>query len=296
MTRKPASLPALVTVNVEPLSSARSSVPARARSASASISARSSSTLLRVAAADDRDDEALLGLHGDAEVVAVEVDDLVALEPRVQLGELVQRQRGRAQHGRQQQLQLDVRAVALLDERDRRDLVVRACQVLGDLAPHAAQLLAAAVGCRGAADGPAAAADVGLGDAPARPGRRDASRDRHRAPRRCAGRAASPGRGRSRPARRRRRRSCVRLRGSGLGRSVAADDDEHGADRHDLAVGDQDPRRRCPPAGDGISTVVLSVWISTSGWSSAISSPSATSQRATSPSVSPSPRSGSLNS
>ena len=51
-----------------------------------------------------------------------------------------------------------------------------------------------------------------------------------------------------------------------------------------------------PAAGDGISTVVLSVWISTSGWSSAISSPSATSQRATSPSVRPSPRSGSLNS
>src|SRR5438105_6078143 len=51
-----------------------------------------------------------------------------------------------------------------------------------------------------------------------------------------------------------------------------------------------------PAAGDGISTVVLSVAISTSGASSAISSPSATSQRAISPSVSPSPRSGSLNS
>src|SRR5579864_3919004 len=51
-----------------------------------------------------------------------------------------------------------------------------------------------------------------------------------------------------------------------------------------------------PPAGDGISTVVLSVAISTSGSSSAISWPSCTSQRAISPSVSPSPRSGSLNS
>ena len=50
-----------------------------------------------------------------------------------------------------------------------------------------------------------------------------------------------------------------------------------------------------PEAGDGISTVVLSVWISTSGSSSAIVSPSETSQRATSPSVRPSPRSGSLN-
>ena len=51
-----------------------------------------------------------------------------------------------------------------------------------------------------------------------------------------------------------------------------------------------------PAAGEGISTVVLSVWISTSGSSSAISWPSSTSQRAISPSVRPSPRSGSLNS
>src|SRR4029079_181202 len=50
-----------------------------------------------------------------------------------------------------------------------------------------------------------------------------------------------------------------------------------------------------PAAGDGISTVVLSVAISTSGASSAISSPSATSQRAISPSIIPSPKSGSLN-
>ena len=55
-------------------------------------------------------------------------------------------------------------------------------------------------------------------------------------------------------------------------------------------------RDTTPAAGDGISTVALSVWISTSGSSSAISCPSVTSQRATSPSVRPSPRSGSLNS
>src|SRR5262249_19920661 len=54
--------------------------------------------------------------------------------------------------------------------------------------------------------------------------------------------------------------------------------------------------RTAPPAGEGISTVVLSVAISTSGSSSAISWPSCTSQRAISPSVNPSPRSGSLNS
>ena len=51
-----------------------------------------------------------------------------------------------------------------------------------------------------------------------------------------------------------------------------------------------------PAAGEGISTVVLSVAISTSGSSSASSCPSVTSQRAISPSVRPSPRSGSLNS
>src|SRR4051794_25265629 len=55
-------------------------------------------------------------------------------------------------------------------------------------------------------------------------------------------------------------------------------------------------RATLPAAGDGISTVVLSVCTSTSGSSSATSWPSVTSQRATSPSVRPSPRSGSLNS
>src|SRR5215212_3038364 len=51
-----------------------------------------------------------------------------------------------------------------------------------------------------------------------------------------------------------------------------------------------------PAAGDGISTVVLSVCTPTSGSSSATSGPTETSQRAISPSVRPSPRSGSLNS
>ncbi len=55
-------------------------------------------------------------------------------------------------------------------------------------------------------------------------------------------------------------------------------------------------RSTVPAYGEGTSTVALSVWISTSGSSSAISCPSVTSQRAISPSVRPSPRSGSLNS
>ena len=54
----------------------------------------------RVAAADDGDDEPLVGLDGDTEVVPVEVDDLVALEPRVQLGEALQLLGDGLQHGR----------------------------------------------------------------------------------------------------------------------------------------------------------------------------------------------------
>src|SRR6266700_2880919 len=61
----------------------------------------------RVAVADDRDDEPLVGLHGDAEVVAVEVDDLVALEPSVQLGHLFERLgHGLERHG-DEPLQID---------------------------------------------------------------------------------------------------------------------------------------------------------------------------------------------
>ena len=101
----------------------------------------------RRAVADDRHDEPCVGLHGDAEVVAVEVDDLVALEPRIELREPPERLGGRPQHGREQQLQVDVREVALLDERDRGDLAVRAAQVLDDLAPDPAHRLAAALRC-----------------------------------------------------------------------------------------------------------------------------------------------------
>src|SRR5918999_5101280 len=52
-------------------------------------------------------------------------------------------------------------------------------------------------------------------------------------------------------------------------------------------------RATTPAKGEGISAVALSVMTSTSGSSSAISSPSFTNQRSTSASVTPSPRSGS---
>ena len=88
VTTSPPSFPALVTVNVDPRSSSGSSEPARAASARRPASAASSVDGRGVAAADDGDDEALIGLDGEPEVVAVEVDDLVAFETRVQLGEL----------------------------------------------------------------------------------------------------------------------------------------------------------------------------------------------------------------
>ena len=80
----------------------------------------------RVAAAHHGDEQALLGLHGDPEVVAVEVDDLVAFEPRVQLGKLAQRVRGRAKDEGQQHREVDAAEVALLDVGHGRDLTVRA--------------------------------------------------------------------------------------------------------------------------------------------------------------------------
>ena len=58
----------------------------------------------RVAVTDDRDDESVLRLDGHAEVVAVEVDDRVSLEARVQLRKLAQRFRAGLQHRRHKQL------------------------------------------------------------------------------------------------------------------------------------------------------------------------------------------------
>ena len=179
------------------------------------------------------------------------------------------------------------REVALLDVRDRRHLAVRTRQVLDDLAAHAAHRLAPAFRRGGAAG----AADVVLGDPPARPLAgdrreidaellRDATDERRRlhAPAGGCGLRTAFGQPWRRPAG---PRPVLRSR------------------RAPSRPGRPRPRRRgsartLPAAGDGISTVVLSVWISTSGASSAISSPSATSHRATSPSVRPSPRSGQL--
>ena len=99
----------------------------------------------RIAAAHDRDDEALLGLDGDAEVVPVEQHDLVPLEPGVELGHLLERQGGGAKRERDEATQVEPRQVALLDPRDGRDLAVRPREVVGDEAADAAERDAAAL-------------------------------------------------------------------------------------------------------------------------------------------------------
>ena len=137
VTSTPPSLPALVMVKVEPRSSSGCE---RARSRGVREAPHVGVELLhraRVAAAHDRHDEAVVRLHGDAEVVAVEEHDLVPLEPRVQLGELAQRQGGCAERPGDERGQVDAREVALLDEGDRRHLAVGARHLLDDQAPHA---------------------------------------------------------------------------------------------------------------------------------------------------------------
>src|SRR6266566_2450539 len=98
-----------------------------------------------VAVADDRHDQALLGLHGDAEVVAVEVDDLVALEPRVQLGYFLQPLGHGLERQRDEPLQVDRAEVAFLHPRHGRHLRVGTSHVLGDQLPNPAQWLAASL-------------------------------------------------------------------------------------------------------------------------------------------------------
>ncbi len=249
VTNSPESLPALVTVKVEPRSSSGASLPARARSASASTSERSSSTAALRAAAHDGHDEPLVGLHGDAEVVAVEVDDLVALEARVQLRELLQGERGRAQHEREELFQVDVREVAFLDVGDGRHLAVRPRQVLDDLAPHAPHRLAPALGRRPGTARPGNSAHVVGADpsaGPARGDRREVDAELLREPPHERRRLHVPaGRVRARHGRGQTHghvRSGHRRRRDGRFARVAADHDEHGPDRDDVALRDPDAR------------------------------------------------------
>ena len=86
-----------MTVNVEPRSSSGSSAPVAGCLGEA---ARLGGELVdgrRVAVPDHGDDEPLIGLDGEPEVVAVEVDDLVTFEPAFSSGNSRERQRRRPQ-------------------------------------------------------------------------------------------------------------------------------------------------------------------------------------------------------
>ena len=146
--KSPASLPALDTVNVEPRRSSAPSDPVRARSASAAISAAKLVDGLLVRPADDRHHETVVGLHGDPDVVAIEVEDRVAVEARVQLRELDERVGARLHDRREEALERNVLEVALLHPGHGWHLAMRPGHVLGDHAADASQGLASAFGAR----------------------------------------------------------------------------------------------------------------------------------------------------
>ena len=139
VTKRPPSLPALVTVKVEPRSSSRVSVP-RARRRSQPLDLRRELVERgRIAVADDGHHETRIRLDGDPEVVPIEIDDLVAFESRVELGELLWGECRRLQRERHELREVDVREVAFLDEGDGRNLSVGSRQMLDDLPTHAAE-------------------------------------------------------------------------------------------------------------------------------------------------------------
>ena len=131
-------MPALVTVNVESRNSSPCSVPARAPSTASPDLGVDLGEREAVAAADDRYDEPGVRLHGDAEVVALEQHDLVAVDACVELREHTQRLGDRLQRRGNEKLPVDAGEVAFLDERDGGNLTVRALDLLDDRAPDPA--------------------------------------------------------------------------------------------------------------------------------------------------------------
>ena len=288
VAKSPPSRPALVTVNVAPRSSSGASVPARAPSArrrsSASVASRSSVSR----GAQHRRRQAALGLHRDAEVEALPEHDLAPVERGVQLGhgaeavhgggEQVGEVRARAARG------LEVGEVALLDDRHGRHLAMRAAEVLGDRAAHRVERHAPAAPARRLRR---RRADVVGGDAPA--GAR--ARDRLEVDAELGGQPAHGRRGL-------RARLCGRGRGRrrGLWR-LRRRRSRRGRCRPGTTApaSHEDAPRRCRPPARGSRPWSCRSGSRRSGSSSAISSPTATSQRAISPSATPSPRSGRRN-
>ena len=207
--------------------------------------------------ADNRDDEPVVGLHCDADVVPVQVEDRVPVEARVQLRVLGEGVGARPDDGRQETVEGNVLEVALLDPGHGRHLAVSARHVLGDHTADAAQRLAP----------PFARRDRGVAHVVLRdPAARAAARNSHQIDAELL-RDAADDRGRLHAAGlggrcRRRSTGCGRLTGAPMTTSS-------------VPTGTTSPSatRTCstvPAYGDGISTVALSVWISTSGSSSAI--------------------------
>ena len=128
-------MPALVIVIVESRSSSTPRLPARAPSARRRTSASSSSTERPEQPRTTGTTKPVVGLHRDADVDAVEEDDLVVLEPRVELREAHDRRRDRANRVRHEERDVEAGEVAFLDEGDRGNLAVRARHLLAD---HAA--------------------------------------------------------------------------------------------------------------------------------------------------------------
>ena len=240
--KSPASLPALDTVNVEPRRSSAPSEPVRARSARAAISAASSSTDFSFAAPDDRHHETVVGLHGDPDVVAIEVEDRVAVEARVQLRELDERVGARLHDCREEALERNVLEVTLLHPGHGWHLAMRPGHVLGDHAADASQGLASAFGARARRG----RSHVVLRDPAARPGARDLGEvdtELLRDPTDDRSRLHAP---------RIRDRSGGGLRGNGCGRrsdhghrlSRLADHDELRADGGDVTLRHEDLQHR----------------------------------------------------
>jgi hypothetical protein len=191
---------------------------------------------LRVRTANDRDDEPVVGLDRDTDVVAIEIDDGVTVQPCVQLGELAERVGACLDDGRQKAIQRNVLEVALLDPRDGRHLTMRTRHVLGDEAAHAAKRLAPAFLGLGCDRTHVVLGDPSGGTAPHHGREVDAE---------LSGDAAHD-RSRLHPARRLRLHWCGYCATSVLGRSWhrlsrLTDDHELGSDGRELALGYEDP-------------------------------------------------------
>ena len=238
VSKRPADLPALVTVNVEPRSSSGLSVPALRRVGEPLHVGVELVERTRVAVPHDRDDEPLLGLHGDADVVAVEVDELVAVDARVQLRELLQRRRDRLQHERQEPLRVDaVKSHSSTQvtggiSRCARVRCSNICRLRRGSAP-------ASSACRARGRGAAAPRTSSSVIRPCGPVPAIAASS---TPSSCASRGRAASRAPCSSWLRRRLRSGRCRRAAGCAAPFAADHDEHRADGDDLALADEDLR------------------------------------------------------